>query len=230
MKIKLLVFFLVVCFHTNYAQKYLLEKDVNQDTITPEFGRHRKFEFTAYLGFALAAGNSVNKPPSPISYSKSLQFREGISFRVKLSKRFALGTFVEYSHENYRLTNPIYGDSSNFSVTKWTKQIHNNLLFGVFGRLNLKQNRTYLDLGTYYSFDASPRIQTMVRPLNAPYDYTKTTYFKPNILNRNNYGLEARLIFAQLGVYGRYRVTSLYNSKNYDLPKWMVGMLVSIGN
>jgi len=230
MRIKLIVFLTFVFSNSVFAQKYLLEKDVNQDTIAPDFGPHRKYEFNLYLGFAWAAGTSLNKPPSEISYSKSLQYREGVSFRMKLSKRFAIGSFLEFSHETFQLTNPIFGDSVNFPFTKWTKQLHNNILFGVFSRFNLRHDKTYLDIGTYYSYDILPRIQTMVRPLNAPFDYIKTTYHKPAMINRNNYGLEAKLFFSKIGIYGRYRASGLYNSRNYDLPKWMIGMLVSVGN
>jgi hypothetical protein len=45
-------------------------------------------------------------------------------------------------------------------------------------------------------------------------------------MNRIHYGIDLRFTYGLLGLYGRYRITSLYKNQDYDLPKLMIGLVV----
>lgn len=220
------VLMLLFAFSTEgFAQKYLLDEDVNKDTIIPKVGHRRKLDLTNYSGYGFVAGPDTKSPPSEIQSFNSWQFRGGVWGRVKLTRCLAAGTFIEYSREAYRLKNPII-DSLNNENTIWTKQINNNLVAGIFSRINLKKDKVFADVGAYYAFDLLPRILMKSEPSGANYKIKKTTYNRPAFINRNNYGFDVRLTYGSLALYGRYRISGLYKNQDYDLPKLMIGLLV----
>lgn len=208
------------------SQKYLLDEDVNKDTILPEVGYKRKFDITNYLGYGFVAGPYTNTPPSKIQSFDSWQFREGFWLRMKLNKWYALGTYLEYARDAYRLKTPIITDSVNNSKTVWTKQVNNNVVFGLFNRINFSHDKFFMDLGAYYAYDILPRVITKIEPANKAFQAKKTTYNRPYFMNRSNYGIDARLTYGSISLYGKYRITGLYKNEDYDLPKLMIGILV----
>jgi hypothetical protein len=209
-----------------FSQKYLLEQDVNKDTIVPKVGPKRKFDIANYSGYGWAAGPYTNTPPSKIQNLNSWQFREGVWGRMKLAKWYALGAYVEYARDGYRMKSPIISDTVNNLKTLWTKQVNNNAVIGIFNRFSLKNEKLFLDIGGYYAFDCLPRVITKVKPANGDYQYKRTIYNQPSFMNRNHYGIDVRFTYGLLGLYGRYRITSLYKNQDYDLPKLMIGLVV----
>ncbi len=212
------------------AQKYLLDEDVMSDTLSPSTGFRRKYHFASYVGTGYAMGLHKLNPPSTISYFNSVQFRTGIWWRMKLNKFYGFGSYIEYSRDEYRLQKPLYSDTFNTTKTIWTKQIHNNIAMGVFNRLHFKNDRLFIDLGAYYTFDCLPRIITKIKPKNQDYQYRKTIYNVPDLMNRHNFGLDFRLTFGKYSAYSRYRLTGLYKNQNYDLPKVMFGLVLDFTN
>ncbi len=209
-----------------FSQKYLLKEDVNKDTIIPKVGLKRKYDFANYTGFGFAAGANTNKPPSNISYFNSWQFRQGIWGRIKLTKHYALGSYIEYARDAYRMESQLIPDTINTMNTILTKQINNNLVYGIFNRFNIKGDKFYMDLGGYYALDCMPRIITKIKPATNDYQYKRTIYNQPTIMNRSNYGIDLRLTYGVISLYSRYRITSLYKNKNYDLPKMIIGIVI----
>lgn len=212
------------------SQKYLLKEDVNKDTLVPKFGFRRKFDLGNYSGYGFVAGSNTNIPPSNIQYFNSWQFREGIWGRVKLNKWYALGGFVEYARDAYRLKNPLIIDTFNNPKNVWTKQVNNNIVFGIFNRINLKKDRVYFDVGGYFAYDFLPRILQKSKQPNGNFQHKKTTYTKPTFMNQVNYGIDLRLTYGKLSLYSRYRITGLYKNEDYDLPKMMIGIVVDYKN
>ncbi|MFM9944683.1 MAG: hypothetical protein ACKVQB_05565 [Bacteroidia bacterium] len=209
-----------------FSQKYLLDEDVNKDTIIPNIGFKRKFQLANYSGFAWAAGPHLGTPPSSIDYLKSWQFREGFWGRIKLNKWYALGSYIEYARDGYNMKSPLIVDTFNNSKTLWTKQVNNNAVLGFFNRVYLKKDKIYLDIGGYYAFDFLPRILTKIKPANGDFQYKRTIYNRPSFMNRSHYGIDIRLNYGALGIYGRYRITGLYKNTDYDLPKMMIGIVI----
>ena len=209
-----------------FSQKYLLKEDVNKDTLIPKVGNKRKYDFANYTGYGFAAGAHTNKPPSNISYLNSWQFRQGIWSRVKVNKWYALGSYFEYARDEYRMKSPLIKDSLNTLKTLWTKQVNNNLVLGIFNRINIKSDKFFIDLGGYYAFDCMSRIITKIKPVNSDYQYKRTVYNRPSIMNRSNYGVDLRLSYGAISLYSRYRISSLYKNKDYDLPKVIIGVVI----
>jgi len=227
---KKIILILIAFFITlsAFSQKYLMIEDVNKDTIIPKIGFKRKYDIAMYIGLGSMIGSSVNSPPSEIHYVNSWQFREGVWFRRKINNVYAIGAYVEYTRDCYRLKTPFAFDSADVKDTKWTKQINNNFSAGVFNRINIKNSRFFVDLGAYYALDVLPRIITLVKPNNAEFETKKINYNKPVIMNRLNYGLDCRITFGSFALYGKYRISGLYKNENFDLPKLMIGMIADL--
>ncbi len=213
---------------SGYSQKYLLEQDVNQDTIIPDFGFQRKYDGAFYIAYGFMNGPNINRPPSGIKYWLSGQIKEGFWLRRKITESYSLGVFLEYSRDNYRLNKPIIGDSFDRANTTLVRQINNNLSVGVFNRFLIKSRRLFFDAGVYYSFDMLPKIQNIIKPNDAEYTQKKVSYTKPSIMNRHNVGLDFKLTYNILSFYSRFRITSLYKKEKYDLPKWVLGISFDI--
>lgn len=228
MKKILLIIILATLSQSAYTQKYLMIEDVNQDTIIPKVGFKRKYDLAMYLGFGSMAGSAVSNPPSEIHYLNSWQFREGVWFRRKFNNFYAIGAYIEYARDCYRMKTPFAFDSADINYTKWTKQVNNNFTAGIFNRINIKSSRFFVDLGGYYSVDILPRIITMVKPKNAGYSYKKITYNSPDLMNRFNYGLDCRMTYGTFSLYGKYRLSGLYKNESYDLPKIIIGVLADL--
>ena len=209
-----------------FSQKYLLKEDVNKDTLIPKVGHKRKYDFANYTGYGIASGGHTNGPPSSISYLNSWQFRQGIWSRVKVNKWYALGSYFEYARDEYRMKSPLIKDSLNTLKTLWTKQVNNNLVLGIFNSINIKSDKFFFDLGGYYAFDCMSRIITKIKPVNSDYQYKRTVYNRPSIMNRSNYGVDLRLSYGAISLYSRYRILSLYKNKDYDLPKVIIGVVI----
>lgn len=230
MKLRLCMLFAMLLSFDGFSQKYLLEQDVNADTLIPKFGYNRKFYAVSYSGYGLTCGPSINIPPSSIYYSKSWQFREGIWGRMKLNKWYALGAYFEYARDAYRLTTPLITDTVDVLKTVWTKQVNNNLALGIFNRISLNSDKVFLDLGVYYAYDCLPRILSKTESKSNAFLYKKTSYTNPIFMERNHYGIDLRLTYKAIGVYGRYRISGLYKNQLYDLPKLMIGLVVDYEN
>ena len=209
-----------------YPQKYLINEDVNNDTIIPTHGYARKYDISNYAGYGFVTGSSSNDPPYVISYGKSWQFREGFWGRVKLNNWYAIGSYLEYSRDAYRLRKPVFNDSSSGSEFIWTKQVNNNITLGIFNRFMLNGNNILLDLGANGSFDIMPRIIEKIRPADPDYSSRRTIYNNPKIMNRFNYGLDIRLTYGSVALYAKYRLSGLYSYQRYDLPKGVIGIVV----
>ena len=223
-----LIFLLHLFALSAFSQTYLIEEDVNKDTIIPKVGFKRKYDLAMYIGIGTMAGSSVNNPPSDIYFGNSWQFREGVWFRRKINNFYAIGAYIEYARESYRMKQPFAFDSADIQYTKWTKQVNNNISAGIFNRINLKSSRFFIDLGAYYSVDVLPRILTKVKPKNAGYELKKITYNKPDIMNRLNYGLDCKVTYGSFALYGKYRLSGLYKNENYDLPKIIIGVMADL--
>lgn len=212
----------------SFSQKYLLDQDVNADTVIPKTGIRRKFDAANYFGFGYMAGGKVENAPSAIQYKNSYNIRDGVWGRMKLNRWYAVGAYLEYSRDEYRLKTPIMGDTAGKTTTKWTKQINNNIIAGLFNRINLNGENVSLDLGAYYSVDVLPRVITRVREYPATYSYRKTIYSVPNFMARTGFGFDAKLNYSEVAIYGRYRYSSVYKGKTYDLPKFTFGIMVNL--
>jgi len=212
------------------AQKYLLSEDVNNDTLIPKFGFKRKYDMSNYFGLGFMAGGSQNNPPSEIHYGRSINLRAGFWGRMKLNNWYALGFYTEFSKDRYHLKTPFYSDSLSQSQTAWTKQNNNNLVVGIFNRININSDNLFLDLGAYYAYDFMPRIITKVKPENANFHTRKNIYNRPDIMNRSNYGLDIRITWGSFALYSRYRISGLYKNQSYDLPKMVFGIIIDPKN
>lgn len=210
------------------SQTYLLEQDVNNDTLAPVFGPQRKFEMATYIGLGWMAGKGGYSALDDIHYGRSWQYREGIWLRRKINRHYAVGTYLEYSRESFRLKNHTAPDVRDSIDTKWTKQVNNQIAVGVFNRIYFKSHRLFLDLGAFGGFDVLPRLITEVKPAGAGYEYKKVVYNRPDNMNRLHYGLDARFTFSSVAVYGKYRLSEIYKNTPYDLPKWIMGLVVDL--
>ena len=223
---KLFFLFFALLSLYGYGQKYLIEEDVNKDTLIPKLGFQRNIDIAGYIGYGIIQGSSVNGPPSGIRYGLSYQINEGFWVRKKITQKYSVGAFMEFSRESFRLLKPIIGDSFDRANTVISRQINNNLAFGLFNRMILTSNRFFVDAGIYYTYDVKPRLQTVVKPRDQDYSQKKVTYNKPSFMNRHNLGINFKITFSSVSIYGRYRITNLYKNENYDLPKWICGVSV----
>jgi hypothetical protein len=220
--------FIILCITIStqaISQKYLLNEDVNKDTIIPDFGYKRKFDIGNYFSYGLPIGKNINLPPSDIDRINSWQFREGIWGRMKLTNWYAIGAYIEYSRDEYRMKSPLFQDTFNNKKTVWTKQINNNLVVGIFNRINIYDEKFYFDFGAYYAYDILPRVISKIESKNGDFKFKKTIYNRPSIMNISNFGLDARLTYKTFALYGRYRLTGLYKNTDNDIAKLMVGIL-----
>lgn len=226
--LKIITFFLLLSSNAQ-AQKYLMDVDVNEDSIPPKYGYKRKINYAAYLGFGFPIGNSTDKPPSEIKYGYSYNFCYGIWFRYKVSKFYSLGSSIEYNREEYNLKKSIISDSNQNFKIKTTKQISNNAALSVFNRFNFSEDYFYIETGVFCAYDVYPKIITKATSDN-DYRVVKSTYLSPKIINRFNYGVDFKITYDFVSFYTRYRISGLYKDKNYDLPKLSIGLLVNIGD
>jgi len=230
MRYGILTLFILCLWMNGYSQKYLLEEDVNQDTLIPKVGFSRKYDLSNYVGYGFVAGPSYHDVPSSINYKKSWEFREGFWARVKLNRFYALGFNMEFARIVYNLKTPIIGDTALYSKTLWSKQVNNNIALGIFNRINIKRDRIFVDLGAYGAFDILPRIITKVKPDHDDFKNKRTVYNRPKMMNRLNYGLDTRVCYGEVAFYGRYRLSGLYENQSYDLPKITLGLLIDLSN
>ena len=213
-----------------FSQKYLLEQDVNKDTLIPKVGLNRKFHYSTYTGLGFIVGPYTNAPPSKINYGNSWQFRSGTWYRLKLSRYYAIGGYIEYARDAYILKSSIFNDSVPNSKVKWHKQVNNNYALGLFNRIIINGDKVFLDIGGYYAYDVYPRIKSKFETKDVIFGRKRTTitHTAPPIMNRHHYGLDARFSKGHLGLYAKYRISGLYKNKNYDLPKLVIGVLIDL--
>ncbi|NUM31254.1 MAG: outer membrane beta-barrel protein [Bacteroidetes bacterium] len=224
--IKIFVFFLLLC-NIAQAQKYLMEIDVNKDTIPSKIGNKRLLNYAVYLGYSMPLANSVNNPSSKIKYLLSYSLNYGFWFRYKMSKVYSIGSSIEYYRDEYNMKNPYMGDSLFNYKIKTTKQISNNAALSVFNRFNFLEDYFFVETALFCAYDFYPKITTKATP-DTEYKTIKTTYFAPDIINRFNYGATFKITYDFASVYARYRFSGLYKNKNYDLPKFSLGIMFDI--
>ncbi|MCB9252722.1 MAG: hypothetical protein H6605_09670 [Flavobacteriales bacterium] len=219
--------FLLLGIRAN-GQIYLLEQDVNQDTIIPNVGFQRPIDVSAYIAFGFMAGPSDKDALSGIKYFNSYNFREGLWVRKKMNSFYSIGMYYEYDRQSFRLKEAIAGDSFERANTILSRHINNNITFGLFNRFNIVSNRLFADIGAYYAYDLFPRIQSVVRPENADYSRKKINYTNPKLLNRHNYGIDFKITYHILSIYARYRLSQLHKEQQGDLPHFILGLSIDI--
>jgi hypothetical protein len=214
-----------------YSQKILLKKNVEKDSVIPKWGPNRNHYVSLVIGIAGIAGKSDKR--ARIEYGKSSEFTFGIIYKRKINNHYAAGFRLTYEADNYRLKpNSFFSDSGSIKHDK-EKQIFNSISMSLYNRINFDKRRGnypghYLDLGIYGSWFYSVKYYTKDK-INGK--VIKTTVSHMDYPEKTGYGVNAQLGFNRIIFYTKYRISDLFNKKDYpELPRITAGVLLGLNN
>lgn len=210
------------------AQTILLEEDVAGDTIPEKIGPNLKHYTHTYINYGFILGNSALE----MATGKSYEFSSGIRYKYKLSEAYAIGLNFSYNNQTYRLV-PINivtnYDKEKISLNNLELELYNRINFGKRGNIIGK----YIDIGAFTSYAISTKHYYRTTSSNfpdSPSKYRETIYKNLTYVNAFNYGVSARLGWEWIAIYGKYRLSNSSTEDFPELPKYTVGIELSIIN
>ena len=127
---------------SGFAQKILLEQDVNADSIRPVKGPNLKHYSHYYLGYGLVA--SPGSAGSEIRYGMSSDITLGYRYKRKLSQFYSIGMDISYHLTTYRLKQNSTKRLPNDSLHDKEQLIFHNVGFGIYNRFNYGKRGNYI--------------------------------------------------------------------------------------
>jgi len=234
-KIQLLLLLSLVSF-TLFSQENKLGK-----TSSSNFGPANKhFAYSHInLGFFLppVLGEDVC-----VFYGKSHTFEYGISYKYKISNNFSVGLGLNYNYQTWYIKQNSSKKIPDDILYDKEKIKTNNLSADVFFRLNfgLRKNTmgNYFGIAPYGEWAFNTSRKTVKNTINSnsvvSEEYITTTNVNLNYLENLNYGIQIKIGFERIAIYGKYRLSNLFTSNfkenvsSTELPKLIIGIEIAL--
>ncbi len=217
-------------FYEAKAQSVLMEQDVNQDTIIPEKGPNRKHFSSVYFSGGFILGPQAADTSIQMDGMKSWEMRFGFYNKFKVTNWYSMVLDAAYHRQAF------YTETES-DITRYDKLIMNNVSAGFMNRINFGKRGdrvgNYLELGVSSDFAFMIRKKTYTT-LDSDTDHfnsLKQTWNNPDYVNDLNYYGDVRLGFNHYVVYGRYRLSEIFNegAKGAQMPVVSAGFMFDIG-
>jgi len=203
------IIFAILCFAFSsnlFSQDILLEETVNDSLKTSNNLKGNSFGAFFSLGFPFGEGAGVN---GQIKQWNSPIFNFNIYYSNRFSNYFGYAAYLRYTNESYRIDQNIYDEEKVV-----TNSFGAALGFRIYGGKR-KHAKKYLELGGYADFVTGSRVHRIDKTLftgvlNA--DKVEIIQHKPSIINTFNYGPLCKIGFENFAVYGKYRLTDLFET------------------
>lgn len=190
-----------------------------------------------YFGFSFPVPgcNYEQTPDMPVQYGNSFEIHLGYRPWFRLSRHYALGLSVEYSHYDYRTTGllPPGMITSNPVNGQITREIFktDNIGTGVYNRFVLTSRwpGLHIDLGVWgdWAFSRQYKVKYMVAGNKEVDHFRDGARFLP--LQGGLYGAVGVGAFS---VYCKYRFSNLFNHSYIAMepPRMSIGLVISLSD
>lgn len=192
-----------------------------------EYKGFRKTFDETYVGFGLAL-NTREENYMPVFYGNSYNLEFGKKYLYRPVKHYAIGTFLQYTNNSYKLT-PEAVDNDFFPSVGGEpyKQYFrtSNIGTGIFNRIYISaSNRPiYIDFGGYfdYAFSKRYKVKTVIDGEKVKYKFRDGSKFNPFAA-----GFYGGIGMKDSFLYLKYRMTNFFNEDfgMQELPRWNVGI------
>jgi hypothetical protein len=222
---------LIFCFSGN-AQTILLKQDVNNDTIIPDMGPNRKHYNYVNWNYGLIVGPADEKG-ADIEYGRSYFIQTGYGYKRQVGGGFyAIGFDVNINVYSFSIKQ----DSSKIVFGNQQHEKERLMLYNggitFYNRFNFVKRGDhlgkYLDLGAYGDWAIMKRYSAKDEPNDGSSNLIRTVARGMENVNNLQYGLMARLGVNGLSIFGRYRMSDLFNDElgpvYPELPRFVVGV------
>lgn len=219
---KELIFILLFSFgiSNNYCQQILLEEDVSQlYNNSQERGANKKHFTHFYFGYGVVAGNTEGEQMN-LEPLKSNDMLIGYRYKRKLTNWYAMGLDVFYERTAYHIKQDAEKRIPNSIQHEKEKIIYSYAGASYYQRFNIgkRGNRigNFIDIGAYSAFAFS--VRHVFKDAITERDAYKANQMKRvnkhlDYIDRLNYGLQVRIGFNHLILYGTYRLSDIFNNE-----------------
>jgi hypothetical protein len=214
-----------------HAQTPVLEESVWEDTIPKTVGPNYSNFWHTYIKYGLILGPAENES-SNIRYGRSYDLNLGLRYKKKINSFYSLGFSFEYNQQNYSLEQDS-GKLTPDSILHKTERLQFNYFnLVLYNRFNYGKRGNiigrYVDIGVYggLGFGIIHHTRDEFNPSFVGAEIVDITRRKLDYVNRLNYGVLARIGFNKWAIYGKYRLSDLFNDKRNlaEMPPLVVGL------
>lgn len=230
------VFLSLLLSFTSLAQEKTLDpygRDLDALTLNKRGPNSDKYSHL-FIGFGFVTGFDLDN--SEIIYGKSGNFTLGYLFKWRLARYLESGFDVAYHRTAYHLQQDSAKTLPTPDLHDREKIVFNALQVSPFVRIKLRNrfhsNGTFVDLGGFAGWQYNVKHETVESNNNLQKGAGKTRIVNTNLSYTRDYsyGLLTRFGFNRFIIYGRYRITNIFNdNSNFDdLPQYEVGLKIGI--
>ncbi len=219
-----------------WSQTILMEEDVNEDTLVANWGPNRANHMYGITGVGFVASETEGAG-GDIKYGNSSQFIFGYVYKRKLAEWYSVGLGMGVTRTWYRLEqdsskilpDTLLHDKERLVLDNFYGEVYNRLSFGKRG----DYMGTYLDFGLYGSYKMGAKHTFRDEhhpPLPSGATTTKVTNKGMDYLNTLNHGIMVRFGGEFFALYGRYRLSDVFNNKGAhypELPRLIIGLHIN---
>lgn len=229
MRVKLILL-LVALFSvaaSSQAQTILMEQDVNEDTLIPDFGKNRKHFFSSFFCVSMFP-QQIDSDSIQLKSGSSTLVTAGFYYKYKVSQAYSLIGGLYYGQTVYKFETAKDVKFNRLKADDVRLEFANRFNFGKRG--NVIGN--YLELGVSGSYVYATKLQTkqIVDDPNVNYETRELELTGIKYVQKPNYNVHARFGFNKIAVTADYRLSDLTDeSLNFDLPPLSVGVRLDFG-
>lgn len=233
MKTLMLLFIAGLLAITTKAQTILMEENVNQDTLPKTFGPNLKHYLHSYLSYGLVIGQPKDKGMD-VKPGNSSELVWGIRYKNRLSNFLAIGAELNYGIQYFALKQDSSKIFPNNILHKKERFSFNNIGLSGYFRVNFDKKRgnvigKYMDIGGYANWAFLTKHYTKdanADPETAGSKFVEVTNSRLTYAHPFNYGTTVRVGYKSLALYGKYRISNLFDPNHGfpEPPKFMLGI------
>jgi len=222
--------FILFGFTQVFSQQVILRDFLSVNTEKPAKGPNSSYYSHFYGSWGINV--KMQKPETDIRPLSSYRYSLGHRHIIRLNNHIATGFNLELSANRFSIKQK-EGKNVHDSILH-DKEIFliNSIEGSWYLRFNFDKRRGayighFLDLGAFggYNYKRNRFIQNTTTPFNS---VTKLTYRKIGYINDFQYGLFARIGFNRYVLFGRYRMSDIFETEKgfSQLPAWCLGIEV----
>lgn len=216
------------------CQTAVFRHDVQSDWTFDDRGPNRKRFTQGIVGYGFIAGTSESDSATIIG-GRSAQFYTGYRSKFKISERYALGYGLTFVRKNFFLEQDSTKLLPTPDIWKREKLQTTSLRVDLYQRFNFKKRGDflgeYLDIGGYFNYHLAKR-HVIVDDSDLPSLFGSRNSRIVNsglqYMQDYSYGLNARLGWNVIVLFGEYRLSDLFQSFSGrqfpELPRLTIGI------
>jgi hypothetical protein len=224
------ILILLFNFFPVISQEIILDVETAVDTIEPRRGPNYKHYAHAFMGFG--ALTQTGSPGGLITPGLD-QFHIGTRYKLKLNETFSTGWEWAYTSSSFKMKQTGSKITPDSFLYDKQRMIFYNGRIGGYVRINFgRRGNTlgkYLDLAAYGEYVFAHTLYTKITLADA--SVLRIRQSKLDYFQRFNYGVEARIGFGKVILYGNYRLSDMFY-KPYgfvELPRLAAGIQFVLG-